>query len=122
MQSSGRPAALAAALIHCESSFTLRARPVEVAQAALKGRQDWYDKREGEAERKRLAALPALILRAGGAQGLADDKGYVLRLDEYLLEVLPPPAQRRVRRVREAMEAMELAALAAGSELYSAAG
>lgn len=75
---------------------------------ALKGRNKWKESAEAERERKRIAALPDKILRAGGSQRLSEDKAYVTRLDQFLLDHLPEGKSRTPKMVLKAMEAIEL--------------
>lgn len=80
----------------------------EVALEAMKGRIKWAQAAEAEVERKRLAALPAKILRAGGSERMAADAAYVMRLDQHLVETLTDGKSRTISVVRGAMEELEL--------------
>jgi len=79
---------------------------LEVVEAALGRRMQHLEKREADAERKRMSALPGHIIRAGGSTRMAQDEAYVTRLDQWLVEH-HPGRQRRIPLVREAMEAMD---------------
>ncbi len=73
---------------------------------ALKSRGRWAEKAEGERSRKRLEVLPNQIIRAGGSSRMAEDKAYLLRLDQFLLDHLDG-RNRTPRLVLRAMEMME---------------
>lgn len=79
-----------------------------VTEGAARSRTAAEERRASDRERKRLKELPERIIRAGGTQKMTEDMGYVIRLDQYLLEVLPEGKSRTIASVRAAMEALEL--------------
>lgn len=81
---------------------------LEVAQGAAGYREEHMEKKAAERERKRLAALPGQMVRAGARKAMAEDEIYVIRLDQFILERFPDVKQRRVDVVRRAMEQMEI--------------
>ena len=98
-------------LVRCDNGEIRYAHPVvtEVAQEALGGRSDLMAKREADRERKRLEALPGKMLRAGAPKGMAEDEGFVLQFDQFLIENFDAAGQRRPAMIRQALEAFSLA-------------
>lgn len=80
---------------------------LEVTKGAARSSVVAEEKREQDRERKRLKDLPDKIVRAGGSQRMAGDQGYVLRLDQFLIENSDGAGTRTISRVRAAMEALE---------------
>lgn len=83
-------------------------RLLEVTQGAVRGRLESAARRASDRERKRLAELPAKILAAGGTTRMAEDAGFVARLDAELTATLPDGVSRTVQRVRAAMEGLAM--------------
>lgn len=79
----------------------------EVSLKALGRRLDQIEKLEGDRERKRMAALPDQMLRAGAHKGMTEDPDFLAGFDQFLLEEYPNK-QRRVPVVREALGVFSL--------------
>lgn len=83
---------------------------LEVTLSAARAHMDAETRRFNDRERKRLKELPDKVVMAGGSQRMAQDAGYIARLDQYLTDTLPAGTTRTVARVRAAMEAMDMSA------------
>lgn len=81
---------------------------LQVTESAARAKLEAAARRASDRERKRLAELPAKVLAAGGSQRMAEDAGFIARLDDHLLRTLPEGTTRTTSRVREAMEAISL--------------
>lgn len=81
-------------------------RLLEVTESAARAKIEAAARRASDRERKRLAELPAKVLAAGGSTRMAEDAGYIARLDAFMQDTMPVGVSRTVGRVREAMEAM----------------
>lgn len=77
---------------------------LEVTESAARAHIDAVNRRASDRERKRLKDLPDKVVMAGGSQRMAQDSGYIARLDQHLTETLPVGMTRTVARVRAAME------------------
>jgi len=80
---------------------------LEVVQDALKYKLRNAQRAESDRERKRLEDLPAQVLRAGCSKAMSEDQGFILQLDQYLIEHLPMGRNRTALVVRRAIEQMQ---------------
>lgn len=81
---------------------------LRVALAASRGKAADAERKASDRERKRLDELPGKIIRAGGTERMSKDMGYVLLLDQFLIDTVPEGKSRTIKVVRDAMERIEL--------------
>lgn len=94
----------------CTDGRIRRYHPVvlKIAQEALGLRTERLEKRADDRDRKRLAALPEKMVRAGASKAMAEDEVLVLRFDQFMVDHFDKLGQRRPPLVRKALDAFSL--------------